>query len=98
MTVPRTDSSKERERDRAGLETRGTNPRTIGYIYKVIVQSVLLYHGSESWTVKSLTETLFNCAVCFIARVARYICGRHIRLQLILRYLLEADLIILECR
>jgi len=32
------------------VSTRGTNPRTMGYFYKAIVQYVLLlYHGSESW-------------------------------------------------
>ena len=47
----------------------------MGYFYKAIVQAVLLY-GSETWTITDLTMKKLRS---FHARVARYICNRHIR-------------------
>ena len=47
----------------------------MGHFYKAIVQAVLLY-GSESWT---LLESMLNRIKSFHSRVARYICGKHIR-------------------
>jgi len=58
------------------LQSEGVSPRVMGYFYKAIVQAVLLY-GSESWTV---SETIIKQFRSFHARVARYLCKRHIRL------------------
>jgi len=57
------------------LSSQGVNARTMGYFYKAIVQTVLLY-GSESWT---LTEGTLNKLRSFHARIARYLTSRHIR-------------------
>ena len=57
------------------LQSEGVSPRVMGYFYKAIVQAVLLY-GSESWTV---SETIIKQFRSFHARVARYLCKRHIR-------------------
>ena len=54
---------------------KGVDCRTMGYFYKAIVQAVLLY-GSETWTI---TESTMKKLRSFHARVARYICNRHIR-------------------
>jgi hypothetical protein len=57
------------------LSARGVHCRTMGYFYKAIVQAVLLY-GSETWTI---TDAVMKKLRSFHARVARYICKRHIR-------------------
>jgi len=74
------------------VSTRGANPIMMGSFYKVIVQYVLLYHGSESWKVKTLTD--YQSSAQFASSHEW-----QVRLKVILpRYLLQADLIILECR
>jgi hypothetical protein len=57
------------------LRSEGATSRTMGYFYKAIIQSVLLY-GSESWT---LTDHHLQKFRSFHARVARCLTGRHIR-------------------
>ena len=57
------------------LTSVGANARTMGFFYKALVQAVLLY-GSESWTISTGTLQKFRS---FHARVARYICKKHIR-------------------
>ena len=57
------------------LAAEGASPKVMGYFYKAIIQAVLLY-GSESWTV---SETIIKQFRSFHARVARYLCKRHIR-------------------
>ena len=57
------------------LSSQGAEPRVMGYFYKAIVQSVLLY-GSESWVISIHQKQQLNS---FHNRVARYITGRHIR-------------------
>jgi hypothetical protein len=54
---------------------KGVDCSIMGYFYKAIIQAVLLY-GSESWTI---TESTMKKLRSFHARVARYICNRHIR-------------------
>ena len=54
---------------------KGLDCKVMGYFYKAIVQAVLLY-GSESWTI---TEAILKQLRSFHARVARFICNRHIR-------------------
>ena len=57
------------------LTIDGASPRVMGYFYKAIIQTVLLY-GSESWT---LTIGMIGRLRSFHHRVARYITGRHIK-------------------
>jgi hypothetical protein len=58
------------------LTIDGASPRVMGYFYKAIIQTVLLY-GSESWT---LTGRMIGRLRSFRHRVARYITtGRHIK-------------------
>jgi hypothetical protein len=58
------------------LTIDGASPRVMGYFYKAIIQTVLLY-GSESWT---LTGRMIGSRLhSFHHRVARYITGRHIK-------------------
>ncbi len=57
------------------LTIDGASPRVMGYFYKAIIQTVLLY-GSESWT---LTVRMIGRLRSFHHRVARYITGRHIK-------------------
>jgi hypothetical protein len=74
------DRQLTRARERWGrigrvLASDGASPRVMGYFYKEIIQSVLLY-GVESWT---LTERTIRRFHSFHNRVARYITGRHVR-------------------
>jgi hypothetical protein len=57
------------------LTIDGASPRVMGYFYKAIIQTELLY-GSESWT---LTGRMIGKLRSFHHRVARYITGRHIK-------------------
>ena len=57
------------------LTIDGASPRVMGYFYKAIIQTVLLY-DSESWT---LTGRMIGRLRSFHHRVARYIAGRHIK-------------------
>jgi len=57
------------------LRSQGVKPRAMGYFYKAVVQTILLY-GSETWVV---TDFLLKQLRSFHSRVARYITGRHIR-------------------
>ena len=57
------------------LRSEGVKPRVMGYFYKSIIQTVLLY-GSESWVA---SETVLKQVRSFHHRVARYISGMHIR-------------------
>ena len=57
------------------LTIDGASPRVMGYFYKAIIQTVLLY-GSESWT---LMGRMIGRLRSFHHRVARYITGRHIK-------------------
>jgi len=57
------------------LTIDGASPRVMGYFYKAIIQTVILY-GSESWT---LTGRMIGRLHSFHHRVARYITGRHIK-------------------
>ena len=59
------------------LSKKDSNPRTMAIFYKTIVQSVLLY-GSESWV---LNQTMLNSLRSFHHRCARFITGRHIRVD-----------------
>jgi hypothetical protein len=55
----------------------GASLRVMGYFYKAIIQTVLLY-GSESWTL--VTGRMIGSRLRrFHHRVARYITGRHIK-------------------
>ena len=59
------------------LKKKGANPKAMASFYKAIVQSILLY-GSESWVLtKSMLDSLNN----FHHRCARFITGRHIRVD-----------------
>ena len=51
------------------LSRTGANPRTMGYFYKAVVQSTLLY-GSESWV---LTERMLGMVEAFHHKCARFI-------------------------
>jgi len=57
------------------LRSQGVKPRAMGYFYKAVVQTILLY-GSETWVV---TDFLLKQLHSFHSRVAHYITGRHIR-------------------
>jgi hypothetical protein len=57
------------------LSRDGANYRTMGYFYKAIVQSVLLY-GSETWTP---TRRMISLLECFHNQCARRITRRFIR-------------------
>ena len=59
----------------AVLRSQGMKPRAMGYFYKAIVQTILLY-GSETWV---LSDFQMKQLRSFHSRVARYITGRHIR-------------------
>ena len=52
------------------------NPKIMSIVYKVVIQSVLLY-GSESWVLDTQAMVKFRS---FHRRCARYITGRHINL------------------
>jgi hypothetical protein len=64
---------KTRQPKRSG--SAGASPRVMGYFYKAIIQTVLLY-GSESWI---LTGRMIGRLRSFHCRVAQYIAGRHIK-------------------
>jgi hypothetical protein len=57
------------------LRSEGMKPRAMGYFYKAIVQSVLLY-SSETWVVSDTHLRQFRS---FHSRVGRHLTGRHIR-------------------
>ena len=57
------------------LRSEGVNPIIMGYFYKAVVQTVLIY-GSESWVVSG---DIMRKLRSFHHRVARYLTGRHIR-------------------
>ena len=57
------------------LSREGATTKTMGYFYKSIVQSVLLY-GSETWVVTEQARKSLNT---FHHRCARYISGHHIK-------------------
>lgn len=50
-------------------------PKVMGYFYKTIVQSVLLY-GSETWALSTRIRSLL---ASFHKRCARHLTGRHVR-------------------
>ena len=57
------------------LRSQGVKPRAMGYFYKAIVQTILLY-GLETWV---LSDFQLKQLRSFHSRVARYLTGRHIR-------------------
>ena len=57
------------------LTIDGASPRVMGYFYKAIIQTVLLY-WSELWT---LTGRMIGRLRGLHHQVARYITGRHIK-------------------
>ena len=75
MTMPITDSSKDRERNGAGMggfyyQLAAQIRERWDYFIKSLCNMYSCINGSESRTVKSLMETSIICAGCFIARVA----------------------------
>ena len=57
------------------LRSEGVKPRAMGYFYKTIIQTVLLY-GSESWVAPAW---VLKQVRSFHHRIARYIAGLHIK-------------------
>jgi len=57
------------------LSADGCSPKVMGYFYKTLAMTVLLY-GSESWVISKRLERRLNS---FHLRCSRHMCHRHIR-------------------
>lgn len=57
------------------LSCKGADPRTMGYFYKAIIQSILLY-GSETWVITMQMLKMLNG---FHQQCAQYIARDHIQ-------------------